>query len=422
MGLSTCYASPWIYYSLACFTYILIGVFGAVVRWCHMCQPYASHGDFFYPARRHVAFFYFFVSLQLPYVLCPSDPATWLYVRIFCIVYYPICFAVLFFRYFRMLKALPPGKSSHFIDLHDPYSAFFLPFLLLVAMFVALVSGHGDVLVRYHKELECLMGALSLALSIGFMRECWLLSRRLNWYDEQNYSNDEDFSYGFARRVLRVPAVGFAVMWAVFLSDSRWVYMAMNIIMTLFMLAFLCQILQPNKSLSSPMVASELERMDKACKESLKSCGAQPAAQDDGIVDEAEATGPCADDGVEECPDGVDAKEWEAVKAEVLAIVSRRYLEPSLKRVDVIHDVVKSKHTLAGTFITRVGFYRLVNAFRVRHYEALTQSPPASLSQDMAAEMCGFKNRWALSNARKRLTDFDYTVIETYLTDANGNT
>lgn len=37
MELSTCFASPEIYYSLACFTYILSGVFGAIIRWCHMC-------------------------------------------------------------------------------------------------------------------------------------------------------------------------------------------------------------------------------------------------------------------------------------------------------------------------------------------------------------------------------------------------
>lgn len=33
MELSTCFASPEIYYSLACFTYILSGVFGAIIRW-----------------------------------------------------------------------------------------------------------------------------------------------------------------------------------------------------------------------------------------------------------------------------------------------------------------------------------------------------------------------------------------------------
>lgn len=108
-------------------------------------------------------------------------------------------------------------------------------------------------------------------------------------------------------------------------------------------------------------------------------------------------------------------KDWEAVKKEVLTIVSRRYLEPSLKRVDVIRDVTLMKHTLAGTFITQVGFYKLVNAFRVRHYERLMETSNSNLSQDMAAELCGFKNRWALSNARKRLEGFDYSLIEEYV-------
>lgn len=51
MELSICFASPEIYYSLACFTYILSGVFGAIIRWCHMCHPYSNQGDYFYPAR-----------------------------------------------------------------------------------------------------------------------------------------------------------------------------------------------------------------------------------------------------------------------------------------------------------------------------------------------------------------------------------
>lgn len=79
MELSTCFASPEIYYSLACFTYILSGVFGAIIRWCHMCHPYSEQGDYFYPARRQVTFFYGAVVLQFPYVLCPSDPDAWFF-------------------------------------------------------------------------------------------------------------------------------------------------------------------------------------------------------------------------------------------------------------------------------------------------------------------------------------------------------
>ena len=75
----------------------------------------------------------------------------------------------------------------------------------------------------------------------------------------------------------------------------------------------------------------------------------------------------------------MEQENWESVKKEVLIIVSRRYLEPSLKRVEVIRDVSMMNHTLAGTFITQVGFYKLVNAFRVRHYEKLMESSAGSM-------------------------------------------
>ena len=112
----------------------------------------------------------------------------------------------------------------------------------------------------------------------------------------------------------------------------------------------------------------------------------------------------------------IKQENWESVKNEVLTIVSRRYLEPSLKRIEVVRDVSSMNQTLAGTFITQVGFYRLVNAFRIRHYERLMASDSsANIGQEAAAELCGFKNRWGLTNARKRLKDFDYDLIEKYV-------
>lgn len=118
----------------------------------------------------------------------------------------------------------------------------------------------------------------------------------------------------------------------------------------------------------------------------------------------------------EETVKKVSDEDWEAVKREVLTIVGKRYLEPHLKRVDVIRDVSYMKHTLAGSFITQVGFYKLVNAYRIRHYEKLMEDKSsARMSQDAIAELCGFKNRWALTNAKKRLNDFDYNLIEEYV-------
>lgn len=58
MGISIEFASPDIFYALACFTYIIVGITCGIIRWCHMCHPYDKQADFFYPARRQVTFYF----------------------------------------------------------------------------------------------------------------------------------------------------------------------------------------------------------------------------------------------------------------------------------------------------------------------------------------------------------------------------
>lgn len=101
MGISIEFASPDIFYALACFTYIIVGITCGIIRWCHMCHPYDKQADFFYPARRQVTFYFAATVLQFPYILCPHDADLWFYVRSFGIIYYPMCAAMMFHRYFR---------------------------------------------------------------------------------------------------------------------------------------------------------------------------------------------------------------------------------------------------------------------------------------------------------------------------------
>lgn len=392
------YATPEIFYSLACFTFILSGVFGAIVRWCHMCRPYDKQGDFFYPARRQVTFFYAAIVLQFPYVLYPMDADIWLFVRSFGVVYYPVCFSMLFHRYFRMERLN-----------HNWYSRlyFAMPFALLLLMLLLTLFCRGDYLTRHLEVWEWGVGIVSLLLFFLFVREGMWLNKKIDEFHTQNFSNESDFPYLFAKRVIYLPIIWFVVMWVVFLSDSRNVKMVVDILLAFWMIRFLCMILHPNRIIHTSEVEEDLDKIEQQSVELVKKeteefeCNIQGQ---DALCEED-----CQTEQVKTDSD----EEWESVKAEVLAIVSKRYLEPSLKRVDVIRDVTFMKHTLAGRFITQVGFYKLVNAFRLRHYESLMKTKKgANMSQDAVAMLCGFKNRWALSNARKRMEDFDYSIIE----------
>lgn len=440
MDIPTIFTQPENFYSLACYTYILSGVICAVVRWFHMCRPFDQRSDYFYPARRQVTFFYAATALQLPYMLCPGDPGSWFFARSFGILYYPVCFALLYHRFFQM-RHLWSKKLS--------IAYFCSPFLLLGALFIIVVFHQNDLLLPYKRLWECIMVCVSILLTYRLVKECRWVAKKVESYHTQNYSNESDFPFTFAKNMLYLPAVWLIVMWALFLLDNQMVKAFIDLIMAAWHVLLLCHILHPSRPVSSKRnmddmktienenmerILQENELLEKVVEATDNLILEEPCTEDEaGVTDE---TGVADEAGVtdennetdeanerqlierngENTRQRIEKEKWESVKNEVLTIVSRRYLEPSLKRIEVIRDVSAMNHTLAGTFITQVGFYRLVNAFRVRHYERLMESDSTyNLGQEMAAEMCGFKNRWGLTNARKRLKDFDYELIEKYM-------
>ena len=440
MDIPTIFTQPENFYSLACYTYILSGVICAVVRWFHMCRPFDQRSDYFYPARRQVTFFYAATALQLPYMLCPGDPGSWFFARSFGILYYPVCFALLYHRFFQM-RHLWSKKLS--------IAYFCSPFLLLGALFVIVVFHQNDLLLPYKRLWECIMVCVSILLTYRLVKECRWVAKKVESYHTQNYSNESDFPFTFAKSMLYLPAVWLIVMWTLFLLDNQMVKAFIDLIMAAWHVLLLCRILHPSRPVSSKrsiddMKTIENENMERILQENKlleKVVEAtdnlileEPCTEDEaGVTDEANVTDEASvtdennetDEAIERqlierngenTRQRIEKEKWESVKNEGLTIVSHRYLEPSLKRIEVIRDVSAMNHTLAGTFITQVGFYRLVNAFRVRHYERLMESHSTSnLGQEIAAEMCGFKNRWGLANARKRLKDFDYELIERYV-------
>lgn len=434
MDIPTIFTQPENFYSLACYTYILSGVICAIVRWFHMCRPFDQRGDYFYPARRQVTFFYAATALQLPYMLCPGDPGSWFFARSFGILYYPVCFALLYHRFFQM-RHLWSKKLS--------IAYFCSPFLLLGALFVIVVFHQNDLLLPDKRLWECIMVCVSILLTYRLVKECRWVAKKVESYHTQNYSNESDFPFTFAKNMLYLPAVYLTVMWTLFLLDNQMVKAFIDLIMAAWHVLLLCRILHPSRPVSSKRniddmktienenmerILQENELLEKVVEATDNLILEEPCTEDEAdVTDEASVTDEnnetdeanerqLIERNGENTRQRIEKEKWESVKNEVLTIVSRRYLEPSLKRIEVIRDVSAMNHTLAGTFITQVGFYRLVNAFRVRHYERLMESDSTyNLGQEMAAEMCGFKNRWGLTNARKRLKDFDYELIEKYM-------
>ena len=416
MNIPTIFTQPENFYSLACYTYILSGMICGVVRWFHMCHPFDRGGDFFYPARRQMTFFYTATALQLPYVLCPGDPGTWLFARSFGILYYPICFTILYHRYFQTDKPWRQWSAVTY---------FVTPFLLLGGLLFIVFFYQNNLLIPYKLTWEIAMGGVSILLSIHLFKECKWLIKKVDSYHTQNYSNESDFPFAFAKKILHLPALGLLMMWTLFILDNQMVKAYIDLFMATWQVQFLCRILHPNKMIHSEQNKNNMDFIENENMEQIlqeKELFEKIVQTTDGQVLEEAPIDDTSDEpklityNKEKLRLQMEQENWESVKDEVLTIVSKRYLEPSLKRIEVVRDVSSMNHTLAGTFITQVGFYRLVNAFRIRHYERLMASDSsANIGQEAAAELCGFKNRWGLTNARKRLKDFDYDLIEKYV-------
>ena len=263
MDIPTIFTQPENFYSLACYTYILSGVICAVVRWFHMCRPFDQRGDYFYPARRQVTFFYAATALQLPYMLCPGDPGSWFFARSFGILYYPVCFALLYHRFFQM-RHLWSKKLS--------IAYFCSPFLLLGALFVIVVFHQNDLLLPYKRLWECIMVCVSILLTYRLVKECRWVAKKVESYHTQNYSNESDFPFTFAKNMLYLPAVWLIVMWTLFLLDNQMVKAFIDLIIAAWHVLFLCRILHPSRPVSSKrniddMKTIENENMERILQE-----------------------------------------------------------------------------------------------------------------------------------------------------------
>lgn len=356
-------------YSLTCHTFIVACVVCAIIRWCHMCKPYGEKRDYYYPARRQMTFFYAAVVMQIPYVLRPMDADTWFYARTFGILYYPLFFSMIFNRYFYR-RRLNGGwvTTTYFI---------LVMAILLGMMLTALFFPTIDVMTYSEVWLNTLTGTVSMLLSMRYVRMSCLLVRSIDTYHEQNFSNVSDFPYTFARRVVFMPLLWLIMQWVVFISDSRDVKALCDIVAAVWSILFLCMILHPQRQ-----PEDNAEEREQTIDEEL---------------DTQEQTPPTA-------------TAFDEVRQEVLDIIERRYREPNLKRAEVIADVSYRKKKPAGDFITSVGFYRLVNMFRLYHLKEYSRQHP-EMSSEGAAMECGFKDRFALNNARKRITEIDDKLI-----------
>lgn len=352
-------------FSDACLVFILSGIFCAVIRWLHVCHPYGRHADFYYPARRQTTFFFAAIALQFPYVLSPVDSATWIYIRAFGVLYYPACFAMLFRRYFDRHRLY--NNWNGFVYIAIPFSA------IIVLGIVSQLA--GGWLVAYSSEVYIISGVVGFLLMVYFISVAHRLKLKIDKFHYDNFSCKRDFPFLFAKRVVYTPLIWLAAMWIIFISGSHWFMFFVDIIFAACMVLFLAVILHPQR-------AREVRRNLKIA-----------VITEIPPVSETDNTG-------EEC-----------IRREIVAIVGKMYRNSGLQKQEVVDMVEYGRKTQAKSYLTKVGYYNFVNAFRLEHARLYKEANPKA-TLDEVAEAAGFRDRFALINAKKRERETDCQLTD----------
>ena len=101
----------------------------------------------------------------------------------------------------------------------------------------------------------------------------------------------------------------------------------------------------------------------------------------------------------------------EEAKAMVLAIILRKFREPHLLKTEVLADVDNGMTAQASRFIAEVGYYNLINMFRLRYATLYKQQHPQA-KQVEVAEQSGYISDQALSRAKKNVTSIDMDMVK----------
>lgn len=155
-------------YAAACLIYIISGLFCGYIRWTHMCRPFDECGHCYYPARKQITFFFSAVVLQFPYLLQPSDEGTWVYIRIFGVLYYSLGFSLVLRRYFY--------KEQIQHSILNVSGAIVVTGILLISLSLVLF-GHGDMLVQYKTPLLWVTGGIGVLLTCNVLHMIKWLKR-----------------------------------------------------------------------------------------------------------------------------------------------------------------------------------------------------------------------------------------------------
>ena len=334
--------------------FVAIGLAIAAVRWFHMCRPYDSNPNYYYPGRPFVVGVYLLSLSLLPYIVSPESADAWFLARLY---FFPVSlynFAVLLYAYF--------GGVMKWRKWRIPSVVVGFPVLasLLTVVVVALIP--GDQITIVSVWIMYIIGSIITGICVAAM---WLVLRWARQFDEDEFSNPADYPVFFARRWSVMIFVNTAACWIGAIMDNPVILAVIMLFFAVASVTFIITALHPHRS------------------------------------------GP--EDEEEEVPASARARKPSSAK--ILSVINtvvvkqEAFLDPHLTIQDVADRSGYSRSHIAGLFKQEFGgFFPYVNRLRLQHVEAYMQQHPAAPLQE-ALEASGFNSRQTYYAVKARLEE-----------------
>ena len=356
-------------FSASLAVYVAVGVFVAMVRWGHRCEPYGRHMDYYYPAWRAVIFCFLTNLFMAPAIFLPEEPDAVLQLRLLLILASPFFCAVLMFAYF--------GKALKVTTWHGPVFALAFPFgvMALTATVLALVPGRqmDEAFCRWFFAVG---GVLALAFLACFVTATRMIARAMRRFSEENWSNPEDFPTQYASRVIWIPMLHLMVSWVAAFVGTKPVLSVGLLLLSVLGVVLLISALSPHRAMEVEQLEAEVELPEAA-----------------GVLEEETEALP-------------EERKEEIVRAIRHYVEDgRAYLNSHLTLAELARSVGINRSYASAVMNSRLGgFFAYVNRCRYAHVAQLKVEQPDTPIGELI-DASGFGSRSTYYTIRKRLEE-----------------
>ena len=363
-------------FSASLAVYVATSVFIAMVRWGHRCEPYGRHMDYYYPAWKAVIFCFLTNVLMAPAIFLPEEPNAILQLRLLLVLASPFFCAVLMFSYF--------GKTLKVDNWRAPVYILAVPLGIVAVIATVLAFIPGPQMDRsFCQWFFTIGGVLAVACLACFVIAFRMVTRALRRFNEENYSNPDDFPGKFASRIIWVPALHLAVSWAIAVIGSKTALSVGLLSLSVLGVLFLIGALSPHR-------AMDVEQLEA-----------------DEVTEQPDAGSLPGEETMAETETPLSPERQEEIVRAIRHFVEedQAYLDSHLTLTDLSRRIGINRGYVSTVMNARLGgFFAYINRCRYAHVARLKVEQPDTPVGELI-DVSGFGSRSTYYSIRKRVEE-----------------